>query len=152
MRLNSLLQQDRILVLDACKSRDDLFERLARAAGDIGVDHATLLESLRSREESGATSTPEGVAFPHAMHAEIRSTALVVALVKSGTDFGNPDHPRCDLVFCLFGEPSRPWLHVQLLARLARIARGAGAMDRLRACEDAGSLYTAMAEEDRSHV
>ena len=152
MHLDELIQEDRILVLDACKDRDELLRRLAKAAGDLGPSEETLLEALHQREASGATSTPEGVAFPHALHPDIKETALVVALVRAGTAFGKSDHPHCDLIFCLFGEPSHPWVHVQLLARLARIARGTGAMDRLRACKDPSSLYAAMVEEDRSHV
>jgi len=152
MRLDKLLIQDRILVLDACKDRDELFDRLIETVSDLGVEPAALIESLLAREALGPTSTHEGVAFPHAIMDEITETALVVASVKGGTDFKVPDYPLCDLVFCMFGNPVRPWEHVQLLARLARISRGVDALDRFRACDDASSLYAALVEEDRAHV
>ena len=152
MKLGSLLQKDRILVIEACKDRDELFARLADAVPGLAESPDALIESLKAREELKPTSTPEGVAFPHAIRESIGETSLVVASIKGGTDFRNPDHPFCDLVFCMFGSPAKPWEHLQLIARLARISRGDEALDRLKACEDSESLYAALIEEDRSHV
>lgn len=152
MQLENLLRRDRVLVLDSCADRGELFERLVETVGDVGPGRDALVRSLVSREEEGPTSTPEGVAFPHALMVDIEETALVAALVRGGIDFGNREHPLCDVVFCLFGDPSKPWEHVQLLARLARVSHGPGAIERFRACDDAGALYDAVVEEDRSHV
>lgn len=152
MQLEKFLQPGRILLLDSCKDRGDLFAKLAEKAGDIGPSTEELVSGLESREAEGPTSTPEGVAFPHALVEGIRETVLVVALVRSGTNFRNPDHPLCDVIFCLFGEPSKPYQHVRVLARMARVCRGSGAIDRFRACESEESLYSALVEEDRSHV
>ncbi|MEQ9617398.1 MAG: PTS sugar transporter subunit IIA [Phycisphaerales bacterium] len=152
MRLDTLLKRDRVLVLDACKDRNELFARLIEPVDSLGPSAEDLIDALKKREALGPTSTPDGVAFPHAMLEGITETALVVALVKGGTNFEVGDHPHCDLIFCMFGSPARPWEHVQLLARLARISRGDDALDRLRACTDNESLYAALAEEDRRHV
>ncbi len=152
MKLDKLLQKDRILVLDACKGRDELFQRLIEPVQALVPNGAALIESLVEREDLGPTSTPEGVAFPHAILEGIEQTALVVALIKGGTNFENADHPHCDIVFCMFGNPQRPWEHVRLLARLARISRGHETLDRFRACTDPDGLYAALVEEDRRHV
>jgi len=152
MKLDTLLQRDRILVLDACKERDELFERLIEPAKGLGPSNEALIESLIAREAIGPTSTPEGVAFPHAILDGIEETALVVALVLGGTNFESGEHPHCDIIFCMFGNPARPMEHVQLLARLARISRGVETLDRFRACADSESLYAALVEEDRRHV
>ncbi|MCZ7597292.1 MAG: PTS sugar transporter subunit IIA [Gammaproteobacteria bacterium] len=55
------------------------------------------MQRLMAREKQMPTSTPEGVAFPHALAAEIDKTHVAAALLKPGVDFGVAHHPRSDL-------------------------------------------------------
>ncbi len=153
MRLESFIHADRVLVLENATDRDEVLRLLAAAASPaIGdVDEEQLLEALQERESQMATSTPEAVGFPHALLPEIDSTIVVVALLRKGVDFGSPNHPPVTLIFGMFGSSEKPWEHVRLLARLARIARAPGALDKLRAAADARALFEALVEEDRSH-
>lgn len=154
MRLESFLKKSHVLVLSDPSSRNDVFQRIAEAAAAsmAGSPVSDLVTALMAREEQMPTSTPEGVGFPHALLPAIDETLVIVALLKPGISFGVADHPPVDLVFGMFGSSEKPWEHVRLLARLARIARGEGALERIRAAEDEESLYEALIEEDRSHV
>jgi len=153
MQLEGYISASRTLILEGVADRDDLLRRLAEASQPALPGRAVeeLYEALREREESMPTSTPEGVAFPHAMLPELDDTVVTPALLRPGLTMGAPDHPPVDIVFCMFGSVDRAWDHVRLLARLARIARGPGALERMRAATDAESFYTALVEEDRSH-
>jgi len=153
MRLESYISSSRTLAIHDAPGRDEVLSRVAEAAAAAlpEVDQQTLQEALLDRERQMPTSTPEGVGFPHALLPGIRETIVVAATVKPGVSFGVEDHPPVDLIFAMFGSSGKPWEHVRLLARLARIARAHGAIDRLRAPEDAQGFYEAILEEDRSH-
>jgi len=152
MRLEYLLDSKRTLVLDGVTERDELLRELsAAAAGAAGLDAGEVERALREREKQAPTSTPEGVAFPHALIEGVGETILVAARAPSGVSMGAPDQPPADIFFCMVGAAEKPWEHVRLLARLARIARGEGALDRIRGAGTPEALHEALVAEDRSH-
>ena len=152
MRLENYLDPARALVFEGVSDVDDLLSRLAAAASAAGVDESALRDALRAREASAPTSTPEGVAFPHALLEGVSETIVVAAKVPGGVVMGKADHPPADVVFCMVGSAESPWDHVRLLARLARIARGEGALDRIRASSTDAELFDALLTEDRAHA
>ncbi|MCC6909048.1 MAG: PTS sugar transporter subunit IIA [Phycisphaerales bacterium] len=153
MALQPYIRPELTFIFDDVESRDDLFRRLAGAVDSMipALRGEALVQRLIAREKQMPTSTPEGVAFPHALAAEIDKTMVTVALLKPGVSFGVAHHPVSDLIFCMFGPTSDPWDHVRLLARLARIVRAEPARNRLRSSEDANQLYESLLAEDRSH-
>lgn len=154
MALEPHLRPDLILILDSCGTREALFDEICRAVNSHipALDVAALKAKLIEREEQVPTSTPEGVAFPHALSPEIDTTLVVVARVKGGVTFGQPEHPPADLVFCMFGPSKSPWEHVRLLARLARLVHTEHARQSLRDATDAQALYDRLVTEDRAHA
>ena len=153
MKLEPLIEPDRMLVLDEVAHRDELLGKLADHISHsvTEIDPAALEAALILREGQGPTSTPEGVAFPHAMYEGAPKTFVTAALLKRGVSFGNGAHPDSDLVFVLVGAPDSAWQHVSVLARLARICHAPGALDRLRDAGDASDLYAKLCEEDARH-
>ncbi|MEM8835534.1 MAG: PTS sugar transporter subunit IIA [Planctomycetota bacterium] len=156
MRIEPLLTQDCVIRIEGAADSRAVFARLAEVAskslGDDAPGSGVLLQALIDRESSGATVTPEGVAFPHAVIEGVARTALVVASLSPAVRFGGAGGQACDLVFAMFGDAERPWEHVRLLARLARLAHATDALGRLRAPGDAAGLFEALVEEDRRHV
>lgn len=142
------------MVLDGLGDRAALFRAVAEAAAGrlSGEGPDRLFEVLEEREQRYPTSTPEGVAFPHAMIAEIEQTLLLPVLAKPAVSFGVQGHPPSDVVFAIFGAESKPFQHVQLLARLARVVRTAGALDRLRSAGTGAELVERLIDEDRAHA
>lgn len=151
MKLETYLSPSRTRVLDGIADADALLAVLAETASGEGVDREALLAALRERESAAATSTPEGVAFPHALMAGLDHTIVVAVRVAGGVMMGKADHPPSDVIFCMVGSAEKPWDHVRLLARLARLARGPGALDRIRAASSDQELYDTLVSEDRSH-
>ena len=153
MQLEPYLDPKNALVLPDCGSLDELMQRLAAHAAPAvgGLDAPALMAALLEREQRHPTSTPEGVAFPHAMLNEIEETHVVIALVRPAVDFGVKGHPKADLVFCMFGHAGDPVRHVRLLARQARIANSPGALERLRHAKTPEELHAQLVDEDRAH-
>ena len=154
MRLEAFCQPELALILNGLRSRDAALEQIATAAAPmipaVNADH--LLVSLIDRESKTPTSTPEGVAFPHALLPGLEQTVVVVATAKPAIDFGVKGHIASDVLFAMFGPEERPWDHVRLLARIARVSRGPGALERFRAAATPEALFEALIAEDRSHV
>ena len=141
-----------ILVLQPGVGRDEVLRAAAEAAAGAvtGADAATLLSALIQRESQSPTGTPEGVAFPHAMVGGLSASKVVVIRLETPIDFG-PGRP-CDLVFAMFGDTARPWEHVRLLARLARITGRESARASLRAATSATELHEIVKEEDDANA
>jgi nitrogen PTS system EIIA component len=154
MRIEPLLSEDRVVLIEGASDPARVLRRVAEVAA-AGVDSRSageLEEALLERERRYPTSTPDGVAFPHAMLEGVASTVLVVAGVRPAVKFRDAGEvPPIDLVFGMIGSSAEPFQHVRLLARLARICRGPGALDRLRTAGDARALYEAVLTEDRAH-
>lgn len=153
MRIEPLLVPERVVLLSGLSERDGVLRELAAVASSGLPDRSDdeLYEALHERERRYPTSTPEGVAFPHAMLEGIESTVLVAAVVRPSVDFRPGEHPPVDLAFAMFGSSAEPFQHVRLLARLARVCRGDGALDRFRSASDEGAFLEALIDEDRAH-
>jgi len=153
MRLEPLIKPELTFVLDGIKGRDELLGKLADsiASAADSIDGAALEAALTAREEQAPTSTPEGVAFPHAMYDGAEDTFVATALLRDGVSFGHKSHPPVDVVFVLVGPPDSAWQHVSILARLARICHAPNALGCIRGAADAQALYECLCAEDARH-
>lgn len=152
MHIEPLISPRSTIVLPSPTGRDDVLARAAQAAHARfpAVPEGTLLEALHEREGRFPTSTPEGVAFPHALLPEIDDSHVVTLLLKPGVRWSQPNHPPQDLVFAIFGSSETPWQHVRLLARLARLIKRPGVLQSWRTSPDEPSLYDRLLAEDRA--
>ncbi|MSR28662.1 MAG: PTS sugar transporter subunit IIA [Phycisphaerales bacterium] len=121
-------------------TRDGVLMEIARLANTTflsGISVEVLHARLHEREELGPTSTPEGVAFPHAILPEIDSPGLVIVTTAAPVLFG-PHHIR--IAVGLFADTKEPWRHVRTLARVARICSRRDAREAMLSETDAGEL------------
>lgn len=152
MRLEPFLDPDATIILERPKDKGAVLEELAQAASRmLGVDAGGLLAALEAREAQMATSTPEGIALPHALTPDLTRTLVIPVVLRPGVRFGGANHPPSDLVFGMFGPSDKPWDHLRVLARIARLMRTAGPRETLRAAPNAQALYDALLAEDRAH-
>jgi mannitol/fructose-specific phosphotransferase system IIA component (Ntr-type) len=153
MELEPYLSPERVLILPDCQDHDALMAALARIAAEALPGHRAddLLARLQARERIAPTGTREGVAFPHVLAEDIDETVVVVARVPKGVPFGEREPVTCDLVFCMFGDAGKPWSHVRLLARMARLVHTEEGRRRLREADTSEDLLEALRAWDRSH-
>ncbi len=154
MKLNQFIRPELCWVLEPADSRDELLRQLTDRIAQVepNADGDLIYSALIEREEKGTTSTPEGVAFPHAMIQQAEKSFIAAALVRGGVRFGHKAHPPSDLVFVLVGPTEAAWDHVRLLARLARICHTPGALQSLRSAENGEDLHRRLGAEDDRHV
>jgi PTS system nitrogen regulatory IIA component len=153
MNLESFVRPELCWVVEKAEGRDALLRDLTRRIAEQidGVEAEPLFETLIDRESKGPTSTPDRVAFPHAMVEGVQSSFVATVVVKSGVKFGHKSHPKSQLVFVLVGPPEAAWDHIRLLARLARICHAPGAVERLFDSDDSKQLFSRLQKEDARH-
>ena len=152
MDLRGLLGRDRVGVVFEAGGPEGVFRAVAeRAAGVIeGRSAAEIRRLLEERESRQPTVTPDGVAFPHAMMEGLAEPVLVSLLLRPPVSFSVEGVLAVDVVFGIVGSVGRPFQHVQLLSRLARLVRGEGALDRIRTAADDEGLLAVLRAEDAS--
>lgn len=153
MRLEPLLAEANCLVLRSARDARAVLTAVAEAAaGVLGKSSAgEILAGLEAREAELPTSTPEGVAFPHTIIPDLPAAALIIAAVDPAVRMHAKDSVPTSLVLCIVGSRDRPFDHVRLLARLARVVRSAEARAALSSSPDPATLLARVIAEDRSH-
>ena len=106
-------------------ARKDLLDHLAREAVAAGLvdNHNLFLENLIKRESEMSTGVGRGLAVPHAEVSGAKETFVIGATLKDPVDYFSIDEEPVDIVFLIGGKPGEVGLHLQLLARIARLAR-----------------------------
>lgn len=151
MLISTHLRDELAFVLRGTLDRADLFRQLGEAVASVTNLAAAEVESgLANREVQCSTAIGNGIALPHALVPGIPQPLVAVVLVPEGVEFA-PGVPPVRLVLAIFGSPENPWVHVGMLARLARIVSAEGAVDRLLAASDSADLVTRLRAEDASH-
>lgn len=152
MRLEPYLDPDAAFILEKPSDKAEVLDALAKAASSaLGIPAPEILASLEAREAQMATSTPEGIALPHALMPGMTRTLVIPVILRPGVRFGGAGHPPADLVFGMFGPVDKPWDHLRVLARIARLMRTTGPRATLRAAETGRALHDALVAEDSAH-
>jgi mannitol/fructose-specific phosphotransferase system IIA component (Ntr-type) len=152
MDLRSALKPGTAFVEEGPSTLDAVLERLARLAGPVlNMEPGTLQAALGAREAVQSTTFAAHVAVPHAVIDTIPTTLVVPGLVRQGVNGTHSKH-AVYVIIGMFGCSKRPWDHIRLLARIARIAEDPAAVERLRAATSHDDLIERLRAEDAAHA
>jgi len=134
LTLSDHLSKSCIRIGLAASDREELLAMLARSAQSEGLvaDHRIFLENLKRREAEMSTGVGRGLAVPHAEVAGADDTFVIGATLMQAVDYKSLDHVPVDVVFLIGGKPGAVGLHLQLLARIARLARQPEFLEKLK--------------------
>lgn len=152
MNLSDALKPRTAFVDEGPATLEAVLERLAVIASpELGVSTAALHAALSAREAIQSTTFASHVAVPHAVNEDIPTTLVVPGLVRQGIQQASSRH-TVTVIIGMFGNSKRPWDHIRLLARIARIAEDSAAVERLREARDAHDLIERLRKEDAVHA
>lgn len=148
----------RHLVLDAmavplpARTKRSVLQELVTLAENTGCvyDPDVVLQALQQREELASTAIEAGVAFPHAhrpLPQVLGDSVVAFGRTSSGIPFGAPRGALTDLFFLMLSTDSQ--IHLQLLARLARLAQRPDFLQKLRAAETPVAAYDTILAAER---
>jgi mannitol/fructose-specific phosphotransferase system IIA component (Ntr-type) len=131
---------------------EEVLDILAREAESSGLvsDHRLFLEQLKIREAEMSTGVGLGLAVPHAEVAGAGRTFVIGATLTRPIEYKSIDDQPVDVVFLIGGRPGEVGLHLQLLARIARLARQPEFLSRLRSQETADGFISVIEEAEES--
>ena len=147
MPLDEFLSPEGVLpALRASSKKAALQELAVHAARLVGRDEREVFETLLQRERLGSTGIGEGIAIPHGKLPGLERLVGLVARLERPVDFEALDGQPVDVVFLLLAPEGAGADHLKALARVARVVRGPGVLERIRSARDAAALYAVMTE------
>ena len=138
----------------ACADLSSVLSEIALYANHTilpDFSHDALVSALTKREHVSSTSTPEGVAFPHAICDGVTPSASGIILLTLAQPILWGSN-QVQIVVGLFGSPAEPWRHVRTLARIARACSQVHIRQQLIACDTDGALLNLFDKECNNHA
>ncbi|MFA4944129.1 MAG: PTS sugar transporter subunit IIA [Lentisphaeria bacterium] len=137
------------------RTRASVLRELAAAAERTGLvnDPATLLASLREREELCSTGLPGGLAIPHPRQHDpylLAHSFILLARTPQPIPFGAPDGKQTDLFFLICCASDR--IHLHVLARLCLLSQQTSLLVGLRACDTGEGMAAAVERAETALV
>lgn len=123
-----------------------LAELAAKAAQLYKLDERRLFDRLLERERLGSTGIGGGIAIPHGRMPNLAKPVGVFARLVHSVDFDSIDERPVDTVFLLLAPEGAGADHLKALARVSRLLRDRGLVEKLRATESADALYALLIE------
>ena len=114
-------------------TQEDILKELVMVMCNTGQvqDWKLLYNDIMLREKLFGTGMENGIAFPHARTAGVKSLCIAIGVKKTGVDFGAMDG-KPSRVFVMIASPkdtSAP--HIQVLASFSTILREKETVDRI---------------------
>ncbi|KIN62755.1 Nitrogen regulatory IIA protein [Sulfitobacter noctilucicola] len=149
MKFSKLLKPEAVKVLTSASSK----KRLMQELGDLvhvayGLDAGRVVEALNQREALGPTGVGHGVALPHARLEGLDEVVGAFVVLDKPVDFSSVDRQPVDLAFALFAPEDAGVEHLKALALVSRTLRDTSICTKLRANQDAGTLFTILTAEN----
>ena len=147
MQLNEILRLEGVVPnLKAANKRQLLQELATHAARLTKLESRVVLETLLRREKLGSTGFGHGIAIPHGKFAGIDRVHGVFARLAQPVEFDAVDDQPVDLVFALLAPETAGADHLKALARISRLFRDQGVVQKLRGTGDREGLYAILTE------
>jgi mannitol/fructose-specific phosphotransferase system IIA component (Ntr-type) len=152
--VSDLLAPTTVLLNLASTTRDGLLAELVGAIPELLDDpekRASLLVALREREDLHSTGIGDGVALPHARTALtglVQQPVIVFGRHPKGIDYGAIDRRPVQLFFLLV--TTSVTQHLQVLARISRLLRGAALRQKLLAIDRPEQVLTLIREVEQT--
>jgi len=151
MHLGDLISPEAVLRSLKPKSRKQLLQELsARAARISGLPERDIFDVLWQREQLGSTGLGQGVAIPHGKLGGLKQMVGLFAQLSEPVEFDAVDGEPVDIVFLLLAPEGAGADHLKALARISRLLRKRGSVEKLRASKDAAALYAVLTEDEAS--
>lgn len=140
-RLSDVIDEGSILIGLKAKDREGVIQELVGYLAErrkIPKSHTkTIVRRILKREEEGSTGIGNSVAIPHLKQYEgVKEMVGVFGCSSGGVDFNAVDGALCHLFFLLITPKEQTEGHIEVLRRVASLARDAELCAYLRTVKD----------------
>ncbi|MGB7285865.1 MAG: PTS IIA-like nitrogen regulatory protein PtsN [Salaquimonas sp.] len=153
MDLSDLINPQDISVSLRSSCRKELLHDLSDiAAKKTGLNGQEIFQTLLEREKLGSTGVGNGIAIPHGKLPGLSKITGLVAFLDKPIDFDAMDDQPVDVVFLLLAPETGGADHLKALARVARVLREPGMLQKLRDANDPQSVFDLLTMPQTSHA
>jgi len=131
---------DHVLMGSEAQSKRALLTEMAGMLTSMDPD--LVLEVIMAREQLGSTGMGHGVAIPHGRMKALNNPVVAVAIHEQGLDFDAIDDALVHIVVMLLVPDDDSKVHLELLAKLARLLQQDAVRTQLRHAKDAEAVVT----------
>ena len=150
MRLEEIIEENNIIPELKAKDKIGVLEGLAEVISnhDPSIDKNDLVKVLVEREHLGTTGIGDGVAIPHGKMRGVTQPIVSFGRSKEGLDFESMDGEPAYLFFLLVAPESSSGIHIQVLARIAKILKSSAFRKKLMEATTREEIYQTIIESD----
>jgi nitrogen PTS system EIIA component len=150
MKLIEFLDERNIVPSLCARDKTGVLEELAGvvACNDCSIEKDELVKVLVERERLGTTGIGDGVAIPHGKLSCLARPVVSFARSTEDLDFDSMDGKPTHLFFLLVAPENSSGVHLQVLARIAKILKNSSLRRKLMECSSGKDLYQAIVAAD----
>ena len=153
MALADLIAQNAVLPALKANSKKQLLQEMsAKAATLTGLPEREIFDVILQRERLGSTGVGNGIAIPHGKMAHLDHIVGVFVRLDQPVNFEALDDEPVDLVVLLLAPEGAGADHLKALSRIARVMRDSDLVEKMRATDDAASLYAFLSDSQASNA
>ena len=151
MELGEILKEVNIIQELKAADKRGVLEELAGTISDHepSIEKENLVKVLIERERLGSTGIGDGVAIPHGKLGNTKYPIISFGRSKEGLDFDSMDGQPAHIFFLLIAPEDSSSIHLQVLARIAKILKSVTFRKGLMAAATRTDLYQAIIRMDR---
>ena len=131
-------------------TREGAFRRIIHGVAEKGLitNETDVFARLMERETLQTTAVGDGIAIPHCFIEEIRDLIIIAARAPGGLEFDSFDGKPTKVIVMLMGNRQEHSLHLKALARIARLIKSTGFIERIVSAGSVDDMVRAFDEEE----
>ena len=151
MLLSDVFKEVNVVPDLSAKDKNGLIEELAEVVvrSEPSIKMQSLVQVLLEREKLGSTGIGDVVAIPHGKLAGIDKPVVAFGRSKKGINFEAMDDQPADLFFLLVAPENTSGMHLQLLAKIARLLGSSSVRKKLREGKTRWDLFKTITDSDQ---
>ena len=153
MQLPEIIEENNIIPELNAKDKKGVLEELAEVISrhEPSIDKGALVKVLVERERLGSTGIGDGVAIPHGKMNGVSRPVISFGRSKQGLDFDSMDGQPAHLFFLLIAPEDSSSVHLQVLAKIAKILKNRDFRKKLMEPGTKKELYQTIVKTDEEY-
>ncbi len=150
MKLPEIIEENNIIPELKAKDKKGVLEELAEviSSHEPSIDKGALVKVLVERERLGSTGIGDGVAIPHGKMNGVSRPIISFGRSRQGLDFDSMDGQPAHLFFLLIAPEDSSSVHLQVLAKIAKILKNRDFRKKLMEPGTKKELYQTIVQTD----
>jgi len=150
MKLVDIIDKNNIIPELQARDKKGVIEELAKVMSlhEPLIKESALVKVLFERERLGSTGIGDGVAIPHGKLTGVNNPVISFGRSREGLDFDSMDGQPTYLFLLLVAPANSSGIHLQVLAKIAKILKNGTLRTKLIEAKSREELYQILIQTD----